>query len=53
MFQLSGGLEELLLVVAQKSSRAMLLLRSRRQSPYPMDSDYVLPSPTKKGKQPY
>jgi len=29
------------------------LLRWRRQSPYPMDSDYVLASPTMKGKQPY
>jgi len=29
------------------------LLRWRRQSPYPMDEDYVFASPTMKGKQPY
>jgi hypothetical protein len=35
------------------SSMAEDLLRWRRQSPYPMDSDYVFASPTMKGKQPY
>jgi integrase len=29
------------------------LLRWRRQSPYPMDDDWVFASPAKKGKQPY
>ena len=29
------------------------LLRWRRQSPYPMPSDYVFASPTMKGTQPY
>jgi integrase len=39
--------------VPMDSYMAEDLLRWRRQSPYPMDSDYVFASPTMKGKQPY
>jgi site-specific recombinase XerD len=39
--------------VPMDSYMAEDLLCWRRQSPYPMDSDYVFASPTMKGKQPY
>jgi hypothetical protein len=39
--------------VPMDSYMAEDLLRWRRQSPYPMDDDYVFASPTMKGKQPY
>src|ERR1017187_5243819 len=39
--------------VPMDSYMAEDLLRWRRQSPYPMDSDYVFASPTMRGTQPY
>ena len=39
--------------VPMDSYMAEDLLRWRRQSPYPMDDDWVFASPTMKGKQPY
>jgi integrase len=39
--------------VPMDSYMAEDLLRWRRQSPYPMDDDWVFASPAKKGKQPY
>ncbi|MEO7028141.1 MAG: site-specific integrase [Acidobacteriaceae bacterium] len=39
--------------VPMDSYMAEDLLRWRRQSPYPMDDDWIFASPTMKGKQPY